>query len=312
MRRRTPARDPSSSDATGETTPATVTDDCAAEPTEALETGDRVGPPTSTPRARSTSPTTRCRPGARRSGASRRSSGCAACTRTPPLRAGAPRPRRRRGADGRRRRQLGAERRRRAARAATCPATGSRPGPGRPPRRRCTVVTVPAEAVVEEPTIVAVTGAGVEPAPAPAHPCSSAERARQRDGRARRSSGSAALADNIESCVGDGATHRRVSIQDWDDDAVHVSQHDARVGRDATYGTWRLVRRRPRPAERHRAVRRTGRRGRDARPVLRRRRPAPRAPAVRRPQRAARPAATSTTRARCRARARTPCGSATC
>ncbi len=40
---------------------------------------------------------------------------------------------------------------------------------------------------------------------------------------------------NLEVIVGDGADLTVVSIQQWDDDAVHLGQHDARVGRDARY-----------------------------------------------------------------------------
>jgi Fe-S cluster assembly protein SufD len=45
--------------------------------------------------------------------------------------------------------------------------------------------------------------------------------------------GSATYADNVEIRVGDGATLTVVTIQDWDDDAVHVSSATALVGRDA-------------------------------------------------------------------------------
>src|SRR5690606_9199432 len=47
--------------------------------------------------------------------------------------------------------------------------------------------------------------------------------------------GSAVYADNVVFDVGDGATLRVISLQDWDDDAVHVSHHHARLGRDATF-----------------------------------------------------------------------------
>jgi Fe-S cluster assembly protein SufD len=47
--------------------------------------------------------------------------------------------------------------------------------------------------------------------------------------------GSAAVAAVVEIVVGDGADVTVVSIQDWDDDAVHLAHHQARVGRDATY-----------------------------------------------------------------------------
>jgi Fe-S cluster assembly protein SufD len=48
-------------------------------------------------------------------------------------------------------------------------------------------------------------------------------------------SGSATYADNVEVLVGDGASVTLVSLQDWDRDAVHLSQHHVRVGRDARF-----------------------------------------------------------------------------
>jgi Fe-S cluster assembly protein SufD len=45
--------------------------------------------------------------------------------------------------------------------------------------------------------------------------------------------GSATYADNIEIVVGDGAALTVISVQDWADDAVHLSQHQATLGRDA-------------------------------------------------------------------------------
>ena len=47
--------------------------------------------------------------------------------------------------------------------------------------------------------------------------------------------GSSTIAAVVEIAVGDGADVTVVSIQDWADDAVHLSHHQARVGRDATY-----------------------------------------------------------------------------
>ncbi|HVH93458.1 MAG TPA: Fe-S cluster assembly protein SufD [Nocardioidaceae bacterium] len=47
--------------------------------------------------------------------------------------------------------------------------------------------------------------------------------------------GSGIHAGNVEVIVGDGANVSVLSIQDWDDDAVHVGQHEALVGRDASY-----------------------------------------------------------------------------
>jgi Fe-S cluster assembly protein SufD len=47
--------------------------------------------------------------------------------------------------------------------------------------------------------------------------------------------GSATYADNVEFLVGDGASLTVVSLQDWDEDAVHLSHHHARLGRDARF-----------------------------------------------------------------------------
>ena len=46
--------------------------------------------------------------------------------------------------------------------------------------------------------------------------------------------GSATLADNIEIVVGDGAKLDFASMEEWAGDAVHLSHHHIRVGRDAT------------------------------------------------------------------------------
>ncbi len=47
--------------------------------------------------------------------------------------------------------------------------------------------------------------------------------------------GSALAATNVELAIGDGARLTFVSVQQWDDDAVHIGQQHARVGRDATF-----------------------------------------------------------------------------
>ncbi|GAA0920018.1 Fe-S cluster assembly protein SufD [Nonomuraea longicatena] len=47
--------------------------------------------------------------------------------------------------------------------------------------------------------------------------------------------GSAVYADNIEFVVGDGATLKVVSLQDWSADTVHVSHHHAQLSKDATF-----------------------------------------------------------------------------
>ncbi|TQJ87296.1 Fe-S cluster assembly protein SufD [Streptomyces sp. SLBN-31] len=47
--------------------------------------------------------------------------------------------------------------------------------------------------------------------------------------------GDAVLAANVDYILGDGAKLTVVSVQDWDDKAVHVAQHNALVGRDASF-----------------------------------------------------------------------------
>jgi Fe-S cluster assembly protein SufD len=48
-----------------------------------------------------------------------------------------------------------------------------------------------------------------------------------------RSTGSAQVAENLEIIVEDGADLTLVSLQEWDDDAIHLASHFAQVGRDA-------------------------------------------------------------------------------
>jgi len=46
-------------------------------------------------------------------------------------------------------------------------------------------------------------------------------------------SGPAMLSENVEIVVGDGARLTVISVQEWDDEAVHLASHFATVGRDA-------------------------------------------------------------------------------
>ena len=79
------------------------------------------------------------------------------------------------------------------------------------------------------------------------------------------------LAANVDFLVGDGAKLTVVSVQDWDDTAVHVAQHNALIGRDATFKSivvtfgGDVVRLHPRVS-----LRGPRRRGRALRPVLHR------------------------------------------
>ncbi|MQA76978.1 MAG: Fe-S cluster assembly protein SufD [Streptosporangiales bacterium] len=94
---------------------------------------------------------------------------------------------------------------------------------------KATVVTVPREARPERPAFVSVRGNGgtsyghividVEPL---------AEVTVVLD-----HTGSAVYAANVEVNVGDGAQLTLVALQDWADDAIHVSHHYVRLGRDA-------------------------------------------------------------------------------
>jgi Fe-S cluster assembly protein SufD len=94
-----------------------------------------------------------------------------------------------------------------------------------------TVITVPKEAVTTAPTVVRVRGNGTDGA-AFGHlvvdigPMASATLVLDHQG-------SAVYADNVELSVGDGASLSVITLQDWADDAVHLSHHHARLGKDA-------------------------------------------------------------------------------
>ncbi|MFF5112408.1 Fe-S cluster assembly protein SufD [Streptosporangium sp. NPDC000509] len=97
---------------------------------------------------------------------------------------------------------------------------------------KATVLTVSREAVASKPTVITFLGSGegtayghtvvrLEPM---------AEAVVVLDHQ-----GSAVYADNVEFVVGEGATLKVVSLQDWADDAVHVSHHHALLAKDATF-----------------------------------------------------------------------------
>jgi len=92
-----------------------------------------------------------------------------------------------------------------------------------------TVITVPAEADASRPTVVTVTGDG---GTGYGHLLVQAEPF-SRSVIVLDYRGSATYADNVELVVGDGASLSVISLQDWDSDAVHLSQHYATLGRDA-------------------------------------------------------------------------------
>ncbi|MCX2922704.1 Fe-S cluster assembly protein SufD [Streptomyces sp. NEAU-W12] len=96
---------------------------------------------------------------------------------------------------------------------------------------QASVVTVPKETVLTEPIRIAVHGDG---GTAYGHQVielgAFAEAVVVID-----HTGDAVFAANVEFVLGDGAKLTVVSVQDWDDKAVHVAQHNALVGRDASF-----------------------------------------------------------------------------
>jgi Fe-S cluster assembly protein SufD len=94
-----------------------------------------------------------------------------------------------------------------------------------------TVVTVPADADAVTPTVISVRGDDISGAAFGHTRIELGDNARAVVVLDHR--GSATYADNVEIVVGDGAGLKLVSVQDWADDAVHVSHHQATLGRDA-------------------------------------------------------------------------------
>ncbi|MEU7005804.1 Fe-S cluster assembly protein SufD [Streptomyces sp. NPDC046332] len=96
---------------------------------------------------------------------------------------------------------------------------------------KASVVTVAKDAVLDEPIRIAVHGEG---GVAFGHQVielgAFAEAVVVID-----HTGDAVLAANVDYILGDGAKLTVVSVQDWDEKAVHVSQHNALVGRDASF-----------------------------------------------------------------------------
>ncbi|MFD7324477.1 Fe-S cluster assembly protein SufD [Streptomyces sp. NPDC059875] len=96
---------------------------------------------------------------------------------------------------------------------------------------KASVVTVAKEAVLSEPIRIAVHGQG---GVAFGHQVielgAFAEAVVVID-----HTGDAVLAANVDYLLGDGAKLTVVSVQDWDEKAVHVAQHNALVGRDASF-----------------------------------------------------------------------------
>ncbi|HET6562614.1 MAG TPA: Fe-S cluster assembly protein SufD [Marmoricola sp.] len=95
------------------------------------------------------------------------------------------------------------------------------------------LVDVPADTEVEDPILVDLTGKDAEAV--------EGGHVALRFGTHSRAvvvlnhTGSSSLAQVVEVHVGDGADVSVVSLQDWADDAVHLTHQQASVGRDASY-----------------------------------------------------------------------------
>ena len=85
----------------------------------------------------------------------------------------------------------------------------------------------------EERTAVSVTRSGLGSEPRAAHTVITAK-ANSSAHVVIRSTGPARLAENVEIVVEDGANLTVISLQQWDDDAVHLASHFATVGRAAS------------------------------------------------------------------------------
>jgi Fe-S cluster assembly protein SufD len=96
-----------------------------------------------------------------------------------------------------------------------------------------TVITVPAETDVLDPTVITVRGEDAEGV-AFGHTLIEVG-PNARCVVVLDHAGSATYADNVEFVVAEGASLSVVSLQDWADDAVHLSHHHARVGKDASF-----------------------------------------------------------------------------
>ena len=91
------------------------------------------------------------------------------------------------------------------------------------------LLRIPANVELDEPIVVRLTGTG---GLAHAHVVIEAQ-PNSRGTVVLRHEGTAQHAQNVEILVRDGAELTVVSVQRWDDDAVHAASHQARVDRDA-------------------------------------------------------------------------------
>jgi Fe-S cluster assembly protein SufD len=97
--------------------------------------------------------------------------------------------------------------------------------------REATVISVPANAEIGTPTHVTFRGESVDGASFGHTVVDVGPNARATV--VLEYTGSATYADNVEFVVGEGAHLAVVSLQAWADDAVHLSHHHAKLGKDA-------------------------------------------------------------------------------
>ncbi len=95
------------------------------------------------------------------------------------------------------------------------------------------ILSVPASVELEEPVLLNVFGTGSEGAVFSHLVIDIGANAKATI--VLQHQGSTVRAGNAEIVIGDGASLMLVSVQDWDDDAVHLAHLHARVGRDASY-----------------------------------------------------------------------------
>ncbi|MGB4136097.1 MAG: Fe-S cluster assembly protein SufD [Microbacterium sp.] len=91
-------------------------------------------------------------------------------------------------------------------------------------------LAIPQDEEVADPIVVAVTGRGAD-LRADGHLVIEAG-ANSHATVVLRHSGSAQYAQNVEILVRDGARLTVITVQQWQDDALHVASHQARIGRD--------------------------------------------------------------------------------
>ncbi|PMC75801.1 Fe-S cluster assembly protein SufD [Brachybacterium sp. UMB0905] len=92
-------------------------------------------------------------------------------------------------------------------------------------------LVAPKNAALDDPFRVNITGSGVDRRANGHIVLETAESASATF--VLRHTGSAQYAQNVEMVVGDNSQMTVITLQDWDDDAIHISTHHAKLGRDA-------------------------------------------------------------------------------